>query len=70
MADGFTVWGLKIDTPQRGARNADGVDTGQRIARNITITHSYIRAGDDNVAIKAGKDDGGPIGVTRYDRQP
>jgi len=61
-ADGFTVWGLKIDTPQRLARNTDGVDPGNG-ARNITITHSYIRAGDDNVAIKAGKDDGGPGGA-------
>ena len=57
-ADGFTVWGLKIDTPQRLARNTDGVDPGNG-ARNITITHSYIRAGDDNVAIK-----GGPGGAT------
>ena len=57
-ADGFTVWGLKIDTPQRFARNTDGVDPGDG-ARNITITHSYIRAGDDNVAIK-----GGPGGAT------
>jgi polygalacturonase len=57
-ADGFTVWGLKIDTPQRLARNTDGVDPGNG-AKNITITHSYIRAGDDNVAIK-----GGPGGAT------
>jgi polygalacturonase len=57
-ADGFTVWGLKIDTPKRLARNTDGVDPGNG-ARNITITHSYIRAGDDNVAIK-----GGPGGAT------
>ena len=56
--DGFTVWGLKIDTPQRLARNTDGVDPGDG-AKNITITHSYIRAGDDNVAIK-----GGPGGAT------
>lgn len=56
--DGFTVWGLKIDTPQRGARNTDGVDPGQG-SKNITITHSFIRTGDDNVAIK-----GGPGGVT------
>ncbi len=62
-ADGFTVWGLKIDTPQRLARNTDGVDPGNG-ARNITITHSYIRTGDDNVAIKAGKDGGGPGGAT------
>jgi len=26
--DGFTVWGLKVDTPKRGARNPDGVDPG------------------------------------------
>ena len=56
--NGFTVWGLKIDTPKRLARNADGVDPGQG-SRNITITHSFIRTGDDNVAIK-----GGPSGVT------
>lgn len=56
--DGFTVWGLRIDTPQRLARNTDGVDPGNG-AKNITITHSYIRTGDDNVAIK-----GGPGGVT------
>jgi polygalacturonase len=55
--DGFTVWGLKIDTPKRLARNTDGVDPGA--SKNITITHSFIRTGDDNVAIK-----GGPGGVT------
>ena len=44
--DGFTVWGLRIDTPQRLARNTDGVDPGDG-AKNVTITHSYIRAGDD-----------------------
>jgi polygalacturonase len=51
--DGFTVWGLRIDTPQRLARNTDGIDPGGG-SKNITITHSYIRAGDDNVAIKGG----------------
>lgn len=56
--DGFTVWGLRIDTPQRLARNTDGVDPGSG-SKNITITHSYIRTGDDDVAIK-----GGPGGVT------
>ena len=53
--DGFTVWGLKIDTPQRLARNTDGVDPGNG-AKNITITHSYLREGDDNVALKGGGD--------------
>ncbi len=56
--NGFTVWALKIDTPQRLARNTDGVDPGNG-SRNVTITHSFIRAGDDNVAIK-----GGPGGAT------
>jgi polygalacturonase len=56
--DGFTVWGVKISTPQRFPRsahplahNTDGIDPGNG-AKNITITHSYIRTGDDNVAIK------------------
>ncbi len=49
--DGFTVWGVKIDTPKT-ARNTDGIDPAQ--SKNITITQSYIRTGDDNVAIKAG----------------
>ena len=57
--DGFTVWGLKIDTPKRLARNTDGVDPGPDV-RNVTITHSFIRTGDDNVAIKGGV----PGGVT------
>ena len=51
--DGFTVWGVKIDTPQRLARNTDGIDPGNG-SKNITITHSYFREGDDNVAIKGG----------------
>lgn len=56
--DGFTAWGVKIDTPQRLARNTDGIDPGDG-AKNVTITHSDIRTGDDNVAIK-----GGPGGAT------
>ena len=51
--DGFTVWGLKIDTPGKGARNTDGVDPGAG-AKNITITHSFISTGDDDIAIKGG----------------
>jgi polygalacturonase len=51
--NGFTVWGVKIDTPQRLARNTDGVDPGGG-SKNITITHSFFREGDDNVAIKGG----------------
>ncbi len=53
--NGFTVWGLKIDTP-RTARNTDGVDPGA--STNITVTHSFIRTGDDNIAIKGGD---GPV---------
>ena len=53
--DGFTVWGLKIDTP-KNARNTDGVDPS--FAKNITVTQSYIRTGDDNIAIKGGD---GPV---------
>ncbi len=63
--NGFTVWGVKIDTPRRDgkakdplSRNTDGIDPGNG-ARNITITRSFIRTGDDNIAIK-----GGPGGVS------
>lgn len=53
--DGFTAWGVRIDTPH-DARNTDGIDPIS--SRNVTIAHSWIRTGDDNVAIKAGN--GGP----------
>lgn len=49
--DGLTAWGIHIDTPA-DARNTDGFDPVS--SRNITLTRSYIRTGDDNVAIKAG----------------
>jgi polygalacturonase len=49
--NGFTAWGVTIDTPKAG-RNTDGIDPGN--STNVTITHCYIRAGDDNIAIKAG----------------
>jgi polygalacturonase len=49
--DGFTAWGVVIDTPQT-ARNTDGINPIS--ARNVTITRCYIHAGDDQVAIKAG----------------
>jgi polygalacturonase len=49
--DGFTAWGVRIDAPAT-ARNTDGIDPSS--STNVTIAHSYIRAGDDNVAIKAG----------------
>ena len=55
QGDGLTVWGLKIDTP-KNARNTDGFDPSA--SKNITITHSFIRTGDDNIAIKGGN---GPV---------
>ncbi len=48
---GATFWGITIDTPA-DARNTDGIDLGA--SQDVTITHSSIRTGDDNVAIKAG----------------
>ena len=50
--DGFTAWGVTINTANPIARNTDGIDPTS--ARNVTITHSVIRAGDDNIAIKGG----------------
>ena len=47
--NGFTVWGVKVWSPAT-ARNADGIDP--QNATNVTITRSFIHAGDDNVAIK------------------
>jgi polygalacturonase len=49
--DGFTAWGVIINTPKK-ARNTDGIDPIS--AQDVTITHCFIHAGDDNVAIKAG----------------
>ena len=50
--NGFTAWGIRIDAPAT-ARNTDGIDPSS--STNVTIAYSYIRAGDDNIAIKAGK---------------
>ncbi len=50
--NGFTAWGVRIMTPKT-ARNTDGIDPGS--STNVTITHTYIHTGDDNVAIKSGK---------------
>ena len=49
--NGFTAWGVKIDSPKT-SRNTDGIDPSS--SSNVSILHSYIHAGDDNVAIKAG----------------
>ena len=50
--NGFTVWGVVVNTPGKGARNTDGIDPSG--STNVTIAHCYISTGDDNVAIKAG----------------
>lgn len=50
--NGFTAWGVVINTTDKWARNTDGIDPAS--ARNVTITRSYINTGDDNIAIKAG----------------
>ena len=49
-SDGFTAWGVKIMTPGT-ARNTDGINPVS--STNVTITHSYIHVGDDNVAISS-----------------
>ncbi len=53
--NGFTAWGIHIQTPTvvgTDARNTDGIDPGS--STNITIAHSWIDNGDDNIAIKTG----------------
>lgn len=47
---GLTVWGVRIDSP-RTARNTDGIDMEE--ASDITVTQSFIRDGEDNIAIQA-----------------
>jgi polygalacturonase len=53
--NGFTAWGVHLLTPTTkgmDARNTDGIDPGS--SSNITIAHSWIDNGDDNIAVKAG----------------
>ena len=50
--DGLTVWGIRIDTP-RNVMDADGIDPSS--AKDVTVAESYIRSGDDNIAIQAGR---------------
>jgi polygalacturonase len=53
--DGFTAWGVHLNTPvdkKLDARNTDGIDPGT--STNITIAHSWIDNGDDNIAVKQG----------------
>ncbi|HEY6456544.1 MAG TPA: pectinesterase family protein [Steroidobacteraceae bacterium] len=49
-SDGVTAWGVKIMTPGT-ARNTDGINPVS--STNVTITHSYIHVGDDNIAISS-----------------
>lgn len=52
--NGFTAWGVHLLTPTvagTDARNTDGIDPGN--SQNITIAKSWIKNGDDNIAIKA-----------------
>ncbi|WFU14470.1 glycosyl hydrolase family 28 protein [Bradyrhizobium sp. CB3481] len=58
QVEGATFWAITIDAPA-DARNTDGIDPGA--SQDVTITRSFIRAGDDNVAIKAGNN-----GPTRH----
>jgi polygalacturonase len=48
--DGFTAWGITINTPYSG-RNTDGIDPGN--ITNVTIAESSISDGDDNIALGA-----------------
>ncbi|WP_099350371.1 glycoside hydrolase family 28 protein [Erwinia amylovora] len=48
--NGLTVWNTTINSP-RDAINTDGIDPIS--SKNVTIAHSNISTGDDNVAIKA-----------------
>ena len=57
--NGFTAWGVHLKTPvvepgpgEPRPRNTDGIDPGS--SSNITIAHSWIDNGDDNIAIKTG----------------
>ena len=53
--NGFTAWGVHLVTPtdkSMDARNTDGIDPGS--STNITVAHSWIDNGDDNIAIKTG----------------
>jgi len=60
-ADGFTAWGVRIQTPAT-ARNTDGIDPAG--ATDVTIAHSYVSDGDDGIAIKGGTHASSHITIT------
>src|SRR5260370_3872274 len=56
QTNGFTAWAVHLLTPTTtgmDARNTDGIDPGS--STNVTVAHSWIDNGDDNIAIKAGR---------------
>ena len=53
--NGFTAWEVHLQTPTvkgTDARNTDGIDPGS--SSNITVAHSWIDTGDDNIEVKTG----------------
>jgi polygalacturonase len=50
-ANGFTVWGISVSSPEGQSRNSDAIDPN---GLDWTITQSYISVDDDDVAIKGG----------------
>jgi polygalacturonase len=55
QTNGFTAWEVHLLTPTTkgmDARNTDGIDPGS--STNVTVAHSWIDNGDDNIAIKTG----------------
>lgn len=62
--DGLTLWGITINTPAT-ARNTDGFDP--MGSTNVTLIHSHISTGDDNVAIKAGDAGSSHISILNND---
>jgi polygalacturonase len=55
QTNGFTAWGVHLLTPTTkgiDARNTDGIDPGS--STNVTVAHSWIDNGDDNIAVKTG----------------
>lgn len=49
---GITVYGVTIKTPATRT-NADGIDIDS--TSNVTVTNSYVEAGDDGIAVKTNK---------------
>lgn len=55
--NGLTAWDVKIETPTF-TNNTDGIDPDQ--AQNVTVTHSWISDGDDDIAVGSSGTPGGP----------